>query len=61
MVASTIAYLVLIAFLAVIGMQQLYLKNAIFGADPFSDYFGLLIWAMSSDVASRTLSGLKTN
>jgi hypothetical protein len=56
-----IAYLVLIAFLAVIGMQQLYLKNAIFGADPFSDYFGLLIWAMSSDVASRTLSSLKTN
>jgi hypothetical protein len=56
-----IGYLVLIAFLAVIGMQQLYLKNATFGADPFSDYFGLLIWAMSSDVASRTLSSLKTN
>lgn len=52
-------YLLLIAALAAVGMQQLYLKNATFGADAFSDYFGLLIWAMSADVASRTLSCLR--
>jgi hypothetical protein len=38
----------------------LYLKNPTFGADIFGDYFGLLVWALSSDVASRTLSGLKS-
>jgi hypothetical protein len=52
-------YLLLIGALMILGMQQLYLKNATFGADPFSDYFGLLVWAMSSDVASRTLGSLK--
>jgi hypothetical protein len=52
-------YLLLIGALLVLGMQQLYLKNVTFGSDPFSDYFGLLVWAMSSDVASRTLASLK--
>jgi hypothetical protein len=52
-------YLVLIGFLIILGIQQLYLKNATFGSDPFSDYFGLLVWAMSSDVASRTLASLR--
>ncbi len=52
-------YLLLVVALCALGMQQLYLKNATFGSDPFSDYFGILIWAMSSDVASRSLSGLK--
>jgi hypothetical protein len=53
-------YVLLIIGLLVIGLQQLYLKNATFGTDPFSDYFGILVWAMSSDVASRTLASLKT-
>jgi hypothetical protein len=53
-------YLLLIGALCALGMQQLYLKNATFGSDPFSDYFGILIWAMSSDVASRSLSSLKS-
>lgn len=52
-------YLVLIGFLIILGIQQLYLKNATFGSDPISDYLGLLVWAMSSDVASRTLASLK--
>ncbi len=53
-------YLFLIVALIILGMQQLYMKNATFGSDPFSDYFGLLVWAMSSDVASRTLTSLKS-
>jgi hypothetical protein len=59
-VLRPIGYLLLIAALMAIGLQQLYLKNPTFGVDPFSDYFGVFIWAMSSDVASRTLSNLKT-
>jgi hypothetical protein len=52
-------YLLLIFALMYVGLQQLYLKNATFGSDPLSDYFGLLVWAMSADVASRTLTSLK--
>jgi hypothetical protein len=39
--------------------MQLYVKNPIFGANLISDYFGLLVWATGSDVASRTLSNFK--
>jgi hypothetical protein len=33
-------------------------KGSTFGADPFSDYLGLLVWGLSADVASRSLSNL---
>ena len=59
-VLRPILYVVLIGFLIIVGAQQLYLKNPTFGSDLFSDYFGLLVWAMSSDVASRTLASLKS-
>ena len=54
-----IMYLLLVGLLLLVGMQRLYLKNPLFGSDPFSDYFGIVVWAMSSDVASRTLTTLK--
>ena len=38
---------------------SLFENNPIFGADPISDYFGLFVWASSSDVASRALSNFK--
>src|ERR1039458_4835074 len=53
-------YWLLVVALCAIGLQQLYLKNATFGANPFNDYLGLIIWAMSADVASKTLSTLKS-
>jgi hypothetical protein len=52
--------LLLTAALVALGLSQLYLKNATFGSDPFMDYFGLLVWGMSSDVAGRTLASLKS-
>jgi hypothetical protein len=55
-----IIYLLLIGALILLGLQQLYLKNATFGSDPLSDYLGVLVWAMSSDVASRTLTSLRS-
>jgi hypothetical protein len=55
-----LVFILLVLALCATGLQQLYLKNATFGANPFSDYFGLFVWAISSDVASRTLSNLKT-
>lgn len=59
-VVRPLVYIILIGALLYIGLQQLYIKNPTFGSDPLSDYFGVLVWAMSSDVASRTLSSLKT-
>jgi hypothetical protein len=52
-------YVFLVAGVLAIGIQQLYLKNVAFGASPFNDYFGLLVWAFSGDTAGRTLSTLK--
>jgi hypothetical protein len=54
-----LAWVVLIVLLVITGYIQLYLKNATFGASAVSDYFGLLVWATGSDVASRTLSNFK--
>jgi hypothetical protein len=54
-------YCLLIVALGFVGLQQLYLKNATFGSDPLTDYFGLFVWAVSSDVASRTFSTLKSS
>ncbi|MBP5972428.1 hypothetical protein HW132_06700 [Brasilonema sp. CT11] len=51
--------LALLVGLSVVGLRSLYMqKGSTFGADPFSDYLGLLIWGMSADVASRSLSNL---
>ncbi|HEV2855785.1 MAG TPA: hypothetical protein VHC97_23560 [Thermoanaerobaculia bacterium] len=59
LVIRPLLFLLLVAALLVLGLQQLYLKNPVFGLDPLTDYFGILIWAMSSDIASRTLAGFK--
>jgi hypothetical protein len=36
-------------------MGSLYVEKPIFGANPFADYLGLIIWGLSADVASRKL------
>jgi hypothetical protein len=41
--------------LSFVGMGSLYVEKPIFGANPFADYLGLIIWGMSADVASRKL------
>ena len=55
-----VLYLLLIVGLTALGLQQFYFKNPTFGADPFSDYLGVFLWAISSDVSSRTLASLKS-
>jgi hypothetical protein len=53
-VLRPILYLVLIGFLIIVeGSAALFQERHVW-LDLFSDYFGLLVWAMSSDVASRT-------
>jgi hypothetical protein len=39
--------------LSVVGFQQTYLDNPIFGANPLADYLKVFAWALGADVASR--------
>ncbi|MCT7953244.1 hypothetical protein NG798_25940 [Ancylothrix sp. C2] len=51
--------LALLIGLSIVGIRTLYVeKGTTFGADPFSDYWGLVIWGLSADIASRSLSNL---
>jgi len=53
-------YGVLLIGLTIIGLNTLYIeKGETLGARPSSDYLGLLLWGLSADVASRSLSGLQ--
>jgi hypothetical protein len=47
--------IVLLIGLSLVGMGSLYVEKPIFGANPFADYLGLVIWGLSADVASRKL------
>ena len=58
-VGRPLLYLTLLLGLLAVGLSSLYIdKGATFGANPLSDYTTLLIWGLSADVASRTLSTL---
>lgn len=57
--ARPILWLALLLGLLALGLKTLYVDNPVFGANPFTDYLGLMFWGLSSDIASRTLSGLQ--
>jgi hypothetical protein len=58
-VIRPLLYLVLVIFLAVVGLDTLYINSgATFGANPIGDYLGLVLWGLSADVAGRTLGNL---
>ena len=53
-------YICLIIILIFVGMDKFYIsEGAYFGAKPFNDYFGIIIWGLSADIASRTLENLQ--
>jgi hypothetical protein len=47
--------------LVVVGLTTLYAaqQGATFGSGQLTDYFGLIVWGLSADVAGRTLANLK--
>lgn len=52
--------LILLVGLSAVGVGSLYVENGTtFGARPFADYLGLILWGLSADVASRSLSSLQ--
>lgn len=51
--------LILLIGLSAAGINSIYVENGTtFGARPFADYLGLILWGLSADVASRSLSNL---
>lgn len=53
-------YSVLLVGLTLVGLNTLYIEQGeTFGARPLADYLGLLLWGLSADVASRSLSSLQ--
>lgn len=52
--------LTLLLTLTAVGLNSLYIENGkTFGARPFTDFLGLILWGLSADVASRSLSQMK--
>lgn len=51
-------HVVLLLGLVAVGFNTLYLGQPTFGAQPFGDYLGLILWGLSADVARRTLTNL---
>lgn len=52
-------WLALLLGLIALGLKTLYVDNPIFGASGFADFLAVVFWGLSTDVASRTLSGLR--
>lgn len=58
-VIRPLLYLALLAGLLAVGLNSLYVdKGLTFGANPFADYLALILWGLTADVASRSLSNL---
>ncbi|MUH00921.1 hypothetical protein F7734_55125 [Scytonema sp. UIC 10036] len=52
--------LALLLTLTGVGLNSFYVENGrTFGARPFTDFLGLILWGLSADVASRSLSQMK--
>ncbi|MBD2342051.1 hypothetical protein H6G64_34550 [Calothrix sp. FACHB-156] len=59
-VVRPLLWLTLLLGLSAVGMVNLYVENgSTFGAKRFSDYFGLILWGLSANVASSSLSSLQ--
>lgn len=56
-VVRPVLSLTLLIGLSIAGLNTLYVENGTtFGARPLPDYLGLILWGLSADVASRSLS-----
>lgn len=59
-IVRPLLYFVLLFGLVAVGLNTLYVSAGLtFGAMPFADYLGLILWGLSADVAGRTLSNLQ--
>jgi len=59
-IVRPLLYFVLLFGLVAVGLSTLYVNTGLtFGATPFADYLGLVLWGLSADVAGRTLSNLQ--
>jgi hypothetical protein len=57
--ARFLLYVVTVVGLVAVGMLTLYIQGGTaFGANPFGDYLGVLLWGIGADVAGRSLANL---
>jgi hypothetical protein len=57
-ILQPLLYLVFVVWIIYLGIQQNYVSQATFGANPVADYVGLIIWAMSADIVGRTITNI---
>jgi hypothetical protein len=57
-ILQPLLYFVLVVWIIYLGIQQNYVGQATFGANPVADYVGLIIWAMSADIVGRTITNI---
>ena len=57
-IVRPLLWIALLIGLLAMGMKILYVDNPTFGANPFTDFLGLVFWGLSAETAGRTLSGL---
>lgn len=58
-IVRPLLWLTLLVGLSAVGMVNFYVENgSTFGAKRFADYFGLILWGLSANVASSSLSSL---
>lgn len=54
-------YAIAVALLAGIGFNELYITKATFGAQPWTDYFSLLVWGFGAEATRQSLTSLLQN
>ena len=56
--AKPILFLSLLIALSAVGLNSLYIDKKTFGAQPLPDYLSLLLWGLSANVVSLSLTDL---
>ncbi|MEW5853111.1 MAG: hypothetical protein AB2A00_30285 [Myxococcota bacterium] len=60
--ARPMLYLLLLMGLVAVGMQAFYVGAGVtFGVQPLADYVGIMLWGLTADVTSRSVSSLRVN
>ena len=57
-IAQPLVPILLVIGLSAVGINSLYIDKKTFGAQPFPDYLNLIVWGLSADLASRSLTDL---
>ncbi len=57
-IAQPLLPILLVIGLSAVGLNSLYIDKKTFGTQPFPDYLNLIVWGLSADLASKSLTDL---